>query len=334
MVTEIQTWQIVEGKLKPIETSMAENDRKEREHLEQWLKSNPEIFGEDIAIIGEQVATKSGPLDFLGIDNSGNAVVIELKRDKLPREALVQAIDYASDVSEWEADRFDDICQSYSQQPLEDYLQEQLTDLNVEEIGINQVQRLLLVGFAIEEPLSRMIEWLSEKYSLGINAIVLNYVKTKSGDELLSRTVIIPEEVEKEKANKKKFVIEMSDEPGKYDEDELKKHLKSYLTKNLYSARRIRDYFLPILLEKGQLTREELKQEFVNRNAAEHGRHAGQFISLISTQLGHKWKDYLRQVILYEYPNYSWEKNNFKIKEGYEELVKSVLEELSEDKED
>ncbi|TAK33723.1 MAG: DUF91 domain-containing protein [Saprospiraceae bacterium] len=105
MATEINTWQIVNGKLSQVSSSLAENGRKERDDLEQWIKSNPEILGNDIAIIGEQVQTKSGPLDFLGIDRSGNLVIVELKRDKLPREVLAQAIDYASDISFYEPDQ-------------------------------------------------------------------------------------------------------------------------------------------------------------------------------------------------------------------------------------
>lgn len=55
MATEIKTWEIVNGELIPIETSLIDSDRKEREHLEQWLKTNPKILGDDIQIIGEQV---------------------------------------------------------------------------------------------------------------------------------------------------------------------------------------------------------------------------------------------------------------------------------------
>ncbi len=328
MAIEIKTWQIVDGKLTQISSSMITENRKEKNDLEEWIKSNPEILGNDIVLIGQQVVTKSGPLDFLGIDNNGNSVIVELKRDLLPREALAQAIDYASDVSDWELDRFREICQSYVSQSLEDYLQEKFEDITVEELVINQSQRLLLVGFSIEESLGRMIEWLSDNYNLGINAIVLNYIKTKNGDELLSRTVIIPEEVEKQKANKKKFIIEMSNEPGNYDEATLEKHLADYLSKNLYSALRMREHFLPLLLEKGTITREELKKEFVKRKAAPDESQAGYFLSLISNQLGHKWKDYLRQVIKYDYPNHPWEKDNFHIKEEYKELVKRVINKI------
>lgn len=101
MSTQIKTWQIVDGKLESIDTSLAKENRTETYDLEEWIASNPVILSSDIYIIGRQTATKSGPMDFLAIDKSGNLIVVELKRDKLPREALAQAIDYASDVASW-----------------------------------------------------------------------------------------------------------------------------------------------------------------------------------------------------------------------------------------
>lgn len=328
MASEIKSWQIVDGKLVPLQSSLATDGKRERDDLEQWIKSNPQILGDDIVVIGEQVPTSSGPMDFLGIDNSGNTVIVELKRDQLPREALAQAIDYASDVAGWELDRFREICKSYTNQNLEDLLQERFESIAVEELAINQAQRLLLVGTAVEESLGRMIEWLSDTYSIGINAVVLNYAKTKQGDAILSRMVIIPEEVEKQKANKKKFIIEMSNDPGKYDPATLEAKLTEYLSKSLWSSQRIRDYFLPTLLEKGQVSREQLRKDFVRLHAAEDESQAGYFLSLISSQLGHKWKDYLRQIISYDFPNHPWEKDNFRIRDEYVDLVRKVLKAL------
>jgi len=330
MASEIKSWQIIDGKLVTLESSLVNDGKKEKSDLEQWIKSNPQILGDDIVVIGEQVQTSSGPLDFLGIDNSGNTVIVELKRDKLPREALAQAIDYASDVANWEVDRFREICKSYTNQNLEDLLQERFEDIAIEDLAINQVQRLLLVGTAVEESLGRMIEWLSDNYSIGINAVVLNYAKTKQGDAILSRMVIIPEEVEKQKANKKKFIIEMSNDPGTYDLDTLEKKLTEYLSKSLWSSQRIRDYFLPTLLAKGLVTRDQLRKEFVRLKAAEDESQAGYFLSLISSQLGHKWKDYLRQIIYYDFPNHTWQKDNFRIRDEYIELVTKVLKALKD----
>jgi hypothetical protein len=324
MATEIQSWQIVNKKLVSVKTNMIEEKKREKDDLEQWIKTNSEILGKDIVIIGEQVNTKSGPVDFLGIDSNGNPVVIELKRDKLPRESLAQAIDYASDISTWEIEKYREICSKYTSKTLEDYLSENIEGKEIEEFVISQSIRILLVGFSIEEPLSRMIEWLSNTYNISINAIILNYIKTNSGDELLSKTVIIPEEIDQEKANKK-FVIQMSNEPGQYSDDELENKLKEYFNKDLYSAQRIREHLLPILLENKVVTRVQLKKELVKRSAAPDEGQAGYFVSLISNQLGHKWKDYLRQIIKYEFPNHKWEKDNFSLNEKYRDMIIRII---------
>jgi RecB family endonuclease NucS len=101
MATEIKVWQIINETLQPIETSMVEEKRLEK-HLENWIKTHPEILGENILIIGEQVSTNAGVIDFLGIDKeTGDLIIIELKRDRLGRDALAQAIDYASEVASW-----------------------------------------------------------------------------------------------------------------------------------------------------------------------------------------------------------------------------------------
>jgi len=33
------------------------------------------------------------------------------------------------------------------------------------------------------------------------------------------------------------------------------------------------------------------------------------------------------QIIAYDYPNYPWEKDNYRIREGYEDLVKELIDE-------
>ena len=329
MATEIKTWEITDGELNPIQTTLAENNRKETEHLEKWIKTKPEILGTDILIIGEQVYTKSGPLDFLAIDNNGNIVIVELKRDKLARLVLAQAIDYASDLSTWDIDKLSEICMSFTGNSLEEHISANFENIEIDDLTINQTQRLLLVGFSIEEPLNRMIEWLSSNFDMSINAIVLNYVKTSNGTELLSRTVTIPEEIAKEKTSKKKFKIEMSNEPGEYEIDKLKELLKGYFKRANYSANRMKNVLLPALLTKKQITRNQLKKEFVKTGEAPDESQAGYFIALISNQLGHAKKDFLRQIISYEYPDNHWTKDNFKLREGYRELVEELINELN-----
>lgn len=326
MATEIKTWEIIDGELTEINTTLAQNGRKEKDDLEKWLKTNPKILGDNILVFGEQVWTKSGPLDYLGIDNNGNLVIVELKRDKLARDVLAQAIDYASDVANWDIEKLNEICLTFSGNSLEDYITDHFENIELDDLVINKAQRLLLVGFSIDEALSRMIEWLSSKYDVGINAIILNYVKTSSGNELLSRTVIIPEEIEKEKSNKKKFTIPMSDEPGTYEPERLKELLKIYFNNKQWSSKRLKTILLPVLLKKEKITREQLKKEFVKAGEATDENKAGYFIALMSNQLGQTKKDFLRQIIHYEYPKYHWEKDNFSIRPEYKDLVKEILE--------
>jgi hypothetical protein len=329
MATEIRAWEIVEGRLTPLQTTLADEGRKEALDLEEWLASDPSIIRPGLKIIGRQVITGSGPLDLLAVDELGNLVVIELKRDKLPREALTQAIDYASAVASWGIDKIREICAKYTGDSFEDVLSEAFPDMDLENLTINQTQRIILVGFAVEPALERMIEWLSGAYGVGINAVSLKYMRTSAGNEVLTRTAVISEQAEVARVKTKKFTIPMSDEPGEYDEDELRNLLLRYLSQDLVTAQRIRDVLLPAALERDHITREELKQEFITRNALNDPAKVGYVLSLISGQIGMEKNDFLRQVIDYGYPNYPWEKDNYSIRPAYQPLVREILSELN-----
>jgi len=329
VATQIKTWQIIDGQLHLIETSLAEHGRHEPEDLEAWIASEPLILGTDIVLIGRQVWTQSGPLDLLGIDKAGNAVIIELKRDRLPREVLAQAIDYASDVATWSVERLSEECAKYRGKSLDDILSDTFDDVNIENFTINEGQRILLVGFGAESSLERMVEWLSASYDVNINAIILHYARTAGGEELLTKTAIISEEEEQVRIKRQKFKIPMSDEPGHYDEAKLREHLRAYLSSGLSSSRRIRDALLPACLAHKQVTRSQLIQEFLKRGLATDQAAAGRFISLISSQLGMAKNDFLRQVIGYEYPEFHWRKDNYHIRNGYRDLVQVLLAETA-----
>jgi len=328
MGPEIKSWQIIDGKLCAVDVTMKDEGRTETKHLEPWLESNPELIGADIVIIGRQIQTNSGPIDLLGIDKAGNTVIIELKRDKLPRESLAQAIDYASDVAEWTVDRLSAVCFGYRKKSLDEFFGESFPDVDLESVNLNNTQRIILVGFSIESQLERMIEWLSDRYAVNVNAVVLSYVKTKGGDELLTKTSIISEEAEIERAGKRKFKIPMSDEPGVYDSKRLKPLLVKFLTRDKVTNQRIRDILLPACMKKNVVTRDQLEKEFIEFDPEEDESKVGYYISLISVQLGLKKNDFLRQVVEYSYPKHHWKKDNFSIRAEYRDLVKEILKEI------
>jgi len=328
MSTKIKTWQIVDGKLELIDTSLQTTGRTEPYDLEPWIESNPEILSDSILLIGKQVLTRSGgKIDLLGIDRLGNTVIIEFKRDALPREVIAQAIDYASDVAEWSSEKLGETCSKYISKGLEEAMNDKFPDIDIESINVNGAQRILLVGFSIESPLERMIEWLSEKYNLSINAIILSYIKSKSGDELLTKTSIISEEIIEERIKTNKFKIAKSNQPGSYENEELKSHLIKYLSDKKITNQRIKNVLLPALLKSESLTREQLIQAFAD--AGNEVTKIGNYISLISNQMDMEKNSFLRQVISYgKHPTRTWEKDNYSIKPEYKDLVTEVLSEL------
>ncbi len=330
MATEIRAWEIVQGRLKPLETSLAREGRTEALDLEEWLASDLSIIRPGLKVIGRQVSTRSGPLDLLAVDRSGNLVVIELKRDQLPREALAQAIDYASDVASWGIDKIGEICAKHTGETLEDVLSETFPDADLEQLVINETQRIILVGFAVEPRLERMIEWLSNGYGVNINAVSLKYLRTSAGNEILTRTAVIAEQVEEARVKAKKFTIPMSDEPGEYEEAQLRELLLSYLSQDLVTAQRIRDVLVPACLRQPLISREELKQEFVAQKVFDDPSKIGYALASISGQIGMQKNDFLRQAIGYEYPNYPWEKDNYFIRPQHRHLVEELIATLGQ----
>jgi len=209
-----------------------------------------------------------------------------------------------------------------------------IENLNLEDpnINLNQNQRILLVGFSMEDRLQRMIDWLSEKYGISINAVLLKYVKIKNGEELIARTMAIPEEIEKERTEKQRgqIKIQLSDEPGNYNIDELKKLLLKYLSEDKAVPKRIRTILLPLCLEHPIVTRNMIKEELLKRGEAEDETSAGKIITTISREIGIEKRDYLRQILRYDKIS-EHQKENYRISEEYKQLVKEILSELNKE---
>ena len=95
MTDEIRIW-AMDGTSHEAEP-VSPTDRVEREdYLENVLVKNPDMLMPGLKLVGRQTPTDSGNLDLLGVDEYGRLVVFELKRGKLTREAVAQAIDYSS----------------------------------------------------------------------------------------------------------------------------------------------------------------------------------------------------------------------------------------------
>lgn len=65
--------------------------------IEEWVANDPGLLGLDAIVIGRQVPTDHGKyLDLLALDRTGGLIIIELKKNKTPRDVVAQVLDYGS----------------------------------------------------------------------------------------------------------------------------------------------------------------------------------------------------------------------------------------------
>ena len=94
---KIKLWSVESSGSTRKATAVADIDTTETEQqLEDLLVNSPDLLMDNLTLVGRQLPTEGGPLDLLGVDTDGRLVVFELKRGTLTRDAVAQALDYAS----------------------------------------------------------------------------------------------------------------------------------------------------------------------------------------------------------------------------------------------
>src|SRR5688572_24803690 len=92
MPIEVGIWRI-NGSIERVHFSSLATEAK----LEDVLHRDIRLLDPGLMINGRQVPTIYGKyIDLLAIDAEGDLTVVELKRDKTPREVVAQTLDYAA----------------------------------------------------------------------------------------------------------------------------------------------------------------------------------------------------------------------------------------------
>lgn len=164
--------------------------------LEDWLDADIAILDPTLLVIGRQVPTDFGGfVDLLCVDAAGDLVVVELKRDKTPREITAQALDYASWVADLTHKQVTSIAESYLDTDFEATFEANFGTHVPEALGGDH--RVLVVGSAIDASSERIIRYLSGVHGMNINAATFNYFRLGDGREILARIFLIePSEVD------------------------------------------------------------------------------------------------------------------------------------------
>jgi len=171
-------------------------------NLEEWLASNPDGILEDgrILIVGRQVQTDLGGfIDLVGLDRDGNAVVVELKRDRTPRDVVAQALEYAAFVERLDADALEGIFRTYHSDEslsLADHHRECFALDEAEAVAFNKDQRIVIIGQRVTPKIRRSAAFLGSK-GVRITCVEFTFFQTGDGSRLLSQEIVVGKESEK-----------------------------------------------------------------------------------------------------------------------------------------
>ncbi|MEX2310507.1 MAG: hypothetical protein WD738_23270 [Pirellulales bacterium] len=170
----------------PLEVTRLLNEQS----LEEMIVCDPRILSSEWMIIGRQESTPyAGRIDLLAIAPDGSLVLIELKRNRTPREIVAQAIDYAAWVEGLTTDKIAQIYQRFSKGANlgEDFRARFGVELDEE--TLNESHQIILVAAELDDSSERIINYLNAR-DIAINVIFFQ-VFQHGNDQLLSRAWLI-----------------------------------------------------------------------------------------------------------------------------------------------
>ncbi|MES2093499.1 MAG: hypothetical protein V4531_06790 [Actinomycetota bacterium] len=158
--------------------------------LEVYIESDPTMLGETLLIIGRQVLTAHGGyIDLLALDETAAVHVIELKRDKTPRDVTAQALDYGSWVSTLSRADIHAIFEAYrAGVALEEAFAERFNEILPEEVNASQI--FTIVAASVDAATERIVRFLNEDFGVPINVVLFRHF-TDNGASYLARTWLV-----------------------------------------------------------------------------------------------------------------------------------------------
>ncbi len=160
------------------------------QQLEEMIVSDPGIISSEWMLIGRQeVTSHGGRIDLLAIAPDGSLVLMELKRDRTPRELIAQALDYASWVEDLGAEKLAQMYRRFSDGgSLDDAFKERF-GVDLDEETLNQSHQIIVVAAELDDSTERIIGYLNAR-DLAIN-VVFFQVFEFDDELLLSRAWLI-----------------------------------------------------------------------------------------------------------------------------------------------
>jgi hypothetical protein len=185
MPIETTIWN-VNGGLRQINFSIPDSEM----DIEDVLTEKIEIIDQNLIVIGRQVPTNTGGrIDILALDIEGNITIIELKRDKTPRDVVAQVLDYASWIQTLTISEIKEIFrQNFPAKEIEQYFSEKL-NIDFPEV-INENHKMIVVSSELDSSTERILNYLTENFGVPINVVFFRYF-IDGENKYLSRTWMV-----------------------------------------------------------------------------------------------------------------------------------------------
>jgi uncharacterized protein YeaO (DUF488 family) len=158
--------------------------------LEDMIVADSSVLSDQWMLIGRQEETgQGGRIDLLAIAPDGSLVLIELKRNRTPRDVVSQALDYASWIEKLTPDRIAGIYGNFApgRSLREDFKQRFREELN--EDSLNQSHQLIIVASSLDGSTERIVQYLSAR-DIPINVLFFQVFEYGT-DQFLSRAWLI-----------------------------------------------------------------------------------------------------------------------------------------------
>jgi hypothetical protein len=170
----------------PLELSLLSKEQ----ILEDMIVAAPKLLSEEWMLIGRQEDTGlGGRVDLLAIAPDGTLILIELKRDRTPRDVVAQSLDYASWVAKLRPDVIAAIYSRFKKgASLQDDFQQRF-GTKIDEDTLNENHQIVIVASSMDASTERIVGYLSDK-NVSINVLCFQ-VFNHGNDQLLSRSWLI-----------------------------------------------------------------------------------------------------------------------------------------------
>jgi uncharacterized protein YeaO (DUF488 family) len=158
--------------------------------LEDMIVAQPQLLSEAWMLIGRQERTGlGGIIDLLAIAPDGSLVLVELKRDRTPRDVVAQALDYASWVEELQPEDISAIYRRFkSGQSLSDDFRSRFGQ-PLDEDTLNQSHQIVIVAAQLDDSSERIVAYLNKR-DIAINVLCFQ-VFSNGSEQLLSRAWLL-----------------------------------------------------------------------------------------------------------------------------------------------